>query len=154
MGSMTAVKNIPSGMNQLFFVTAAWRSNCFPLAPPSVATQSRRTPTHHKSFERGSDGAAAAVVALSSNRVAFSGIAAQRLKPRLTPCQGQKMNDSRVSGNELKMMCLFFGVRRCAVADCTPSAPSAVSSRPSVVGSVQLCGCCFSCSRRCSMVWL
>ena len=67
MGSMTAVKNMPSGMNQLFFVTAAWRSSCFPLALPSVATQSRRTPTHHKSFERGSDGAAAAVVALSSN---------------------------------------------------------------------------------------
>ena len=94
MGSMTAVKNMPSGMNQLFFVTAAWRSNCFPLAPPSVATQSRRTPTHHKSFERGSDGAAAAVVALSSNRVAFSnGIAAQRLT-HAPPCNVQKMNES------------------------------------------------------------
>ena len=92
MGSMTAVKNMPSGMNQLFFVTAAWRSNCFPLAPPSVATQSRRTPTHHKSFERGSDGAAAAVVALSSNRVAFSnGIAAPA--PHAPPCNVQKMND-------------------------------------------------------------
>ena len=28
MGSMTAVKNIPSGMNQLFLVTAALRSSC------------------------------------------------------------------------------------------------------------------------------